>query len=536
LLCTAFYLASLYYFLRLRLLKESPYMWLCVGCFLLSLLSKEMAVTLPAVATIFAFLTSPNRNAFAFNKNFCAGLIRKPTGIEIKALGVLWLTLLIFAGLRFLILSDAIGGYGHSGLSLLGSFANKAAMLKILAPANEEIIARSSNLLLASSIGYIGAGVFVLLRCLITPSLLRYFAAFALMGIVSLLPTFQVWNIAPNLCGSRLFFLSSAALALALAFALVPSEDEIDRKAAKIVSVIGTLLLTYQLCFFAVLVRENVKPFAKAGQLVKKISEQLTQLSNTGEKFLLLNLPTDFQGAPMITRPQYLKTMMSPPFSTTDVATKLSTAEIDPPVDRSIYSVEKLEEVENTSPEVRRMFWSESAGQILPWKKSDGASGFTCSFGDLSKRILTPTDVQVLDSKTWRVFNTRMPQIDQTTQGAQLYPNMHGLSLMLPVANTDPQRTKLIKIKMRVVSDQPVKQILPLIKLTWKQEFEVLSKTKEAPITQTADDSFECLMANSKEWLLGGNVTAVGLALLPGPYSVVLESIDAATEAKIKTD
>jgi hypothetical protein len=529
LLCTAFYLASLYYFLRLRLIKEPPYLWLCLGCFVLSMLSKEMAVSLPAVVTIFAFLTAPSQAEFKTGSKTSPifRIIRKPSDVELKAIALLWLTLILFAGLRLLILSDAIGGYGTAGLStLFSSFANKAALLKIIAPANEEIIPKTTNLILAGSIAYIAAGVFVLLRCFITPSLIRYFAAFALMGIISLLPTFQVWNIAPNLCGSRLFFLSSAALSLALAFALIPSEDEIDRKATRIATVAGTLLLTYQLCFYTFLVRENVKPFTKAGELMKKISRQLEDLSSKQDKFLLLNLPTDYKGAPMITRPQYLKTIANTPFSSTDYSLKLITAEIDPPCDRSIYSSEKIEATLQEHPSVSRYFWSDANEAVLPWKKPEGKSGFKCLFTNIEKRSTAPTDMPVGNSKNWHVFNTRMSQIESTATGARLSPNKYGLSIWLPVEAANPLTTALVKLKMRVVSEQPTKQILPLIHFSWKQDNSVLSATKEANVVQTGEDSFECPLSKSKEWLLGGTINAVGLSLSPGPYSVEVESIE----------
>lgn len=529
LLCTAFYLASLYYFLRLRLIKEPPYLWLCLGSFVLSMLSKEMAVSLPAVVTIFAFFTASSQAEFKSDakSSLLFRFIRKPSDLELKAIGLLWLTLILFAGLRFIILSDAIGGYGTSGLStLFTSFANKAALLKLIAPANEEIVPKTANLITAGSIAYIGAGVFILLRCLVTPSLIRYFAAFALMGIISLLPTFQVWNIAPNLCGSRLFFLSSAALSLALAFALIPSEDEIDGKATRLVTIMGTLLLTYQLCFFTLLARENLKPFTKAGELMKRISRQLEQISSKENKFLLFNLPTDYKGAPMITRPQYLKTMIAPPFSKIDFSAKVSTAEIDPPCDRSIYSAKQIESALQNPQTVSRYYWSDAAEEVRLWKRPEGKSGFTRMFDNLEKRITAPTDVPVGDAKNWHVFNTQMPQIEKLADGVRLSPNKHGVALWLPVESANPLTIPLVKIKMRVISEQPTKQILPLIRLSWKQDNAILSATKEANIAQAGENTYECRLSESKEWLLGGTINAVGLSLLPGPYSVVVESIE----------
>ncbi|HNB22699.1 MAG TPA: hypothetical protein PKZ32_09785, partial [Candidatus Melainabacteria bacterium] len=147
LLCTLFYLASLYYFLRLKLIEEPPYTWLSVGCFILALLSKEMAVTLPAVATVFAFLIPDNQKKDGPQKLWQL-VIRIPGRLELRTLGLLWLTLIVFAVLRTMLLGSAIGGYGSDGLqSMLSSFANKGALFKLVVPVNEEILPLSKNLI-----------------------------------------------------------------------------------------------------------------------------------------------------------------------------------------------------------------------------------------------------------------------------------------------------------------------------------------------------------------------------------------------------
>ncbi len=530
LLCTLFYLAALYYFLRLRLIEEPVYIALSVGCFCLSLLSKEMAVTLPAVAMVFSLLV-PSQADFlnsTRHEKLMLRIFRRPSRLEWQAIGLLWLVLVFFAMIRTLILGNPIGGYGNSGLSaLLGSFANEAAMVKIIAPTNEEVLAHSKSLFSVAIFPYAAALVFAGLRCLTTPSLVRFFVAFALFGIIALLPTYQIWNIAPNLCGSRLFFLSSVALALTFAFAFIPNEDGIDRTSTKFISTIGTACLLFTLIFYTYLVRGNVSPYIEAGERMLTLRQQVEKLSQgEANKMLLLNLPSDFRGAPMLTRPQYFLTMMAAPFSKANVGNHVGTSEMELPADHTNYSVEKLNEGLSSSFKDNLNFWSDAEGQILPLHVSGGKDGFQCSFNDLNKCSLAPSQTKMVNGTIWHVFKSDVPQVEQLENAARLFPGQHGLTAKMPVDRVNPLTTALVKIKMKVSANQPVSQLLPIIKLSWGQEQNVITKIKTANLVQTGEGTFECPLINNKEWLLGGSVNQVGLSLLPASYYVTVQSIE----------
>ena len=61
-------------------------------------------------------------------------------------------------------------------------------------------------------------------------SLLIIPAAIIFWLALALIPTFQIWHIYPNLVGSRLFFLSSAGLCMALAMMALPSVEAARQK------------------------------------------------------------------------------------------------------------------------------------------------------------------------------------------------------------------------------------------------------------------------------------------------------------------
>lgn len=528
LLCTLFYLASLYYFLRLKLIEEKPYIWLSAGCFLLALLSKEMAVTLPAVATVFAFLI-PETSANRQDQKPWSRFIRIPAPLELRALGLLWLLLIGFAAVRAILLGSFIGGYGDSGFSsMFAVFANKAAILKILVPANEELLPPTKSLLTIGFATYIAAAVFASLRCLATPSLIRYFIAFFLFGAISILPTFQIWNIASNLCGSRLFFLSSAALALALAFAFVPNEDSVDRTSTRLVAATGIGVLAFTFIVFCSLAHKNVTAFSGAGEMLQKLRQAISDLHRQSpkERFVLLNLPADVHGAPVLARPEYFKTMMNPPFTAGEEGQSFDTAAVEYPYDHFQYSSDLLQDLVKSEKTKKPYFWSEADSKLHPIDASAGESGFQCSFIDANNCRFTPSTVKITDGRQWHVFYALEPQMVALKNGTRFYTGESGLTVTKPVESVNPLYTPLVKIKMRVNSDQPIERLLHLIRLSWTQNANVLAGEKSAILIRTGENTYECPLGNNKEWLLGGPVNGVGLSLKVSPYYVDIESIE----------
>lgn len=529
LLCTLFYLASLYYFLRLKLIEEKAYIWLCVVCFGLSLLSKEMAVTLPAVATVFAFLIPDSANITSNQKPW-AKFIRIPSPLEQRTLWLLWLTLGAFALIRMIFLGSAVGGYGADGAAgailgldtLFASFANKAALLKVVVPINEEILPISKRLMTIGFTTYIAAGVFAGLRCLATPLLTRYFIAFFLFGAITLLPTFQIWNIANNLSGARLFFLSSAPLALALAFAFVPSEDSIDKVSTKLIATAGVGFLAFTLVVFCTFCHSNMTAFTGAGEMLKKLREEVSTLyqQNADRKFVLLNLPSDFQGAPVLARPQYFKTMIKPPFSVIDASNNF---------DFEAQETNLPNEVAKDNKSPQQVYFSESDLKLHPLNSSTDSSansGFNCSFNDMKDCKINPTATKITDGKQWFVFCKEQPQVVTQISSVRLYPASEGLQVLKPIEAINPLYTPLVRIKMTVDANQPIDRLLHLVRFKWTQKNTVLSREKTAPIVRTGDNIYECPLGDNKEWQLGGPVEGVGIALQNSPYYVDVQSIE----------
>ena len=182
--------------------------------FFCALLTKEIAVTLPAVVSIASLFYPKTTGLERVNK--------KRPGITMigKVEALYWLALLIYGVLRTSILGVIVGGYGSTGLRMIpiqfSAFFNPTTIHKIFFPLNEHMqfpdLAINGLLILYIIIGL--RGIFLLLN---TKTYQRVTIFFLLWIIVGILPTFQIWHIYPNLIGSRLFFISSIPFCMLLA-------------------------------------------------------------------------------------------------------------------------------------------------------------------------------------------------------------------------------------------------------------------------------------------------------------------------------
>ena len=124
-LATVFYLASLFCFLRLQSLKEKGYLKFSLLFFLLSLTSKEIAVSLPLAIGLLALLPTDSKQS---NSGSFFGTIK----VALRATLPYLLLLAAFAVFRQLILGTTIGGYGDGNSAGLSIFANKESLVKNL--------------------------------------------------------------------------------------------------------------------------------------------------------------------------------------------------------------------------------------------------------------------------------------------------------------------------------------------------------------------------------------------------------------------
>ncbi len=242
LLCTFFYLISIFAYLRFRLTRERSYFFGSLTCFALALLSKEMAVTLPAVITAAEFCLFRQQHLRQSPEASSAWRAQR-----LILVGLFWAELCFLATLRFVLLGTMIGGYasGSGGVDLqaLHNFFDKASLLKVIFPANEEMHT-FAWMKPALTVFYSAAIAALAVRFLLRSSRAGVYAFLILWTVLSVAPTYQIWHIFPNLVGSRLIFLSSAPLCIFLSLAAFPEASWLKRSYARTASRIALVSLS----------------------------------------------------------------------------------------------------------------------------------------------------------------------------------------------------------------------------------------------------------------------------------------------------
>lgn len=363
--CTLFFLLSLICYFQFRKAGNALIFLLSFLFFFISLTTKEMAVVLPAVVLVAELLLAKD-------------LEWQEKGIvaRLKYPAFYFLFLAIFAVVRTLAIGTLVGGYGSTDLKTtllsLKNFLDWATLKKIVYGVNEELPLKSNY------IQY----VYISLALAVSPAVLSFYSkrnlrliAFLLAWmLVSVLPTFQIWHIYPNLVGSRLFFLGSVPLVILIAvccltiFPQVPPLWKQPAYGLRAIAIGASLTLAffwYQAC------DNNLKVWIRAGEDIRRIEKQVLELCKDlkyNQYIHLVDLPQDDSGAGLIGRPEYLYRMLSPALTGVDVHDKVITTELLLSRDRNYIYPKLIHEVAQNENVIHRLKWNKKDRVYKDWK------------------------------------------------------------------------------------------------------------------------------------------------------------------------
>ncbi|MBA3995146.1 MAG: hypothetical protein C0469_16630 [Cyanobacteria bacterium DS2.3.42] len=521
LFCTAFYLASLSLYFRFRKIGQKKYLILSVFCFVLSLISKEMAVTLPLVIAC-AELLLPS--SLGWQKQ----AIKKRILFSSLFVGVL----LCFAGLRTLLLGTLVGGYGSSSFRdirhSLQNFLDASTLKKIVFGINEEV----PSLLIFSTwanAAWAAAVVSMLLRLFQPLSRLRVFAFLTIWLVLSVLPTFQIWHINPNLVGSRLFFLGSASLCILLSVSLLPmlkvvgrirDRSNLFKTGFMVLYATGlTALTVLQITWLAALYY-NLNPWVDAGKQMTVLRSKLIDMAKDPkvDSIILLNLPADFSGAGMVGNKEILHRMLKPPVADADYTTKIS---VFPPASAALPDAvdrELLKRTYDEKTDAHWFQWSKDEKQWVRWEKPVGLKTFSSNAFTLDDHSACFSVDKPADAI--RVWMKTMDSIDPFS--------VDGIVLKVSGSNLDPEFAKQLQLLWRSAK-QPTSWIdySEGPQGAWISDPALQIQSKGNGTAQTKTLVFRPL--NHRSWLLNGPIVEIGFKLPPGQYSfkpLKVESVD----------
>lgn len=274
---TAFVLGSIYGYLHWRQNQKPLWLMASLLSFVLGLLSKEMAITVPCVIVLFE-LMAPNRS---WRRLFGSAPY--------------WILLAAYFGVRKIALGTFVGGYDDSLLfvaNIKQFILNWIHALRVfVAPINRDIMGPNNVLSRAWDVVCIISGLLLLwrFRCEREGRVWALFLAGWLA--LSLLPVYKLFAIAGDLQGSRLAYLATAPLSALFAYALT---------SFSVPTKLRTMLPMAVCALAAVLLWINNQPWRQAGFEANAIRNSLQSIY-TAEKgdpqTLLLGMPDNYKGA-----------------------------------------------------------------------------------------------------------------------------------------------------------------------------------------------------------------------------------------------
>ncbi len=304
-----FCLVSFWLYLKSAHKKESFTYKLSLLAFVFGLMSKEMAVTLPPTLLLLHLLsTSPN----GIKERVISGL---------KETKHFWIILIVYLLFRLAVLGTISGGYeGSVGQGLSNSLAKRwldGSLLRILFPFNIDVFGSKHSLSVQLKAVYLAMLVNFTAALLLAKSrstTLRGLLFAIGWLILSLLPTYQVWNLTPALQGSRFIYYGTAPIALIFAWLLFPVE-------ARNWPVLSSLRLAAAGWFSVVLLiitSGNNQPWNHAMREVSRfraaVEEQALSLK-AEQKLCLLNVPHTYRGAHMLYNAATMSVLLSKPLT-----------------------------------------------------------------------------------------------------------------------------------------------------------------------------------------------------------------------------
>ncbi len=329
-LSTMFYLIGFALFLRLPDGKNAGKCsvgWLSLASFASALLCKEMAASLPFV--VFAC------SLFLSKENNLAGKLRG----SLLTAAPYFALLSVYFVIRYLACGAILGGYvgavGEANVFSFSSLVDRFAHFwKVAYPFNEELIERRGLFEMAFRTFYIGFGIFLVSRIRFDrfgENRLKLIGFLFSWLVLQFLPLYQVFMIHSTLAGSRLFYMSTAVLAIIVAVSLITADPLSKRTNGKRALGIFSTALFVILVGLSVLVgNRNNQSWIMAAAHVEELQAQINNAVAVlpgNQKLLIAYVPIQLYGAHMFNRYYLIQSLISPPLLNPDLFSRVTTLE-----------------------------------------------------------------------------------------------------------------------------------------------------------------------------------------------------------------
>lgn len=382
--CLSFYLLGLY---LISVYLDSKSRSCLIGstlCFWFAIFTKEMAIGLPVIATVMAFLFATKSNAKSeeplvatkntesTSKTLKENLQEafneaKPVFIAFTICTIIYFTI------RYLALGTFTGGYtGSIGASqfsnILTKWLDPDSFTRILFPFNHTLMLDGGIYRKILSLAYFLVASLAFMRMLIGTWPKRLSLFILIWLLTALAPIYQLYGLGYNLEGMRFLFFATAPLSILIPVILfAPWSKSTEPKHGNKVSILAKRELPVSIlaCSLIVLVFAktsyiNNSPWIEAGRQTRAVALQVLDIAkNTKpqEQVALLGIPKENAGSHMILNGPTLSFLLEPPFTKTDMTEKVVSFEPILYGDENLINLQHFKQALSNSRIEKFMVW-----------------------------------------------------------------------------------------------------------------------------------------------------------------------------------
>ncbi len=503
--CTLFYLLSFWLFLKG---KQENCLWAqaaSVTSFVLCLLSKEMAISLPPTIMFYCFAVSFSPplagRANLYIKTFFSNFAKQFMA-AFKQTWPFWLVLTIYLIGRTLALGTISGGYSGSvgeGLnaSLYHRLFTDGSLSRVLFPFDLDSF--STALYRNLRWLYIISTIAVVVRVFIwgKGSGITRLVLFAMVWFLfCMLPTYQVWGLTEHLQGSRFIYMGTAPLCLLLTSLLLPlSANDFAAGMHRYVNlrffrVIGCLLLSLFVIVFMMICTRNNSTWAKAGNEVRSLRQAIESkcLTLAPDQFLVvMNLPQRMGGAHELYNAAMLNVLLQPPLTGKNLANRVVTFEPATYGDSELLNLSRLRRLTSQGPKYQFTYWDREQGKLVPLDLQPVKGQLSFAFFDQNHQPLA------LSYSNWKEDNY----------------------LISPACDLSTATVDYVDVTLSVLPETSTALSVPYLYLSWNTPQEpIFLADRRLALPIIADGkahAYRFYVGQHKNWLMAGTINQLRL-------------------------
>lgn len=301
---STFFLGSLLSFMMWRSgTKRTHWLVISLVSMALGLLSKEMAIVLPAVFVVYELCVAPFPNEV---KGAAGSQMRLARALAVSA--PFWLLLAVYFVIRYFSLGTFVGGYDDSLFHVadLKGFALQwvHGLRMMIVPLNKDFLGAHSLLTKAWEVILCVSIFLAVLNTIAEPRVRRPALFIILLMGLALIPVYKVFAIADDLQSSRFAYLATAPLCMLFGLCCVAPRHGTGASGTGFADAMDRLRSTLPVLFpllSLVVLWTNNQAWAVAGDQVKAIRDSLERLYSStisgDPQVLFVGIPDQINGA-----------------------------------------------------------------------------------------------------------------------------------------------------------------------------------------------------------------------------------------------